>query len=83
MLVSVISGLEISWGTPSRDIISPSHNCRGQGRSPNLPIEINYKTSLAALATDWSETSDWQHLRAKTALFPLRMETIKPQVDSV
>lgn len=52
LLVSIISGLEISWGTPSRDIISPSHNCRGQGRPPDLPVEINYKTSLAALATE-------------------------------
>lgn len=51
LLVSIISGLEISWGTTSRDIISPSPNCKGQGRPPNLPVEISSKTSLAALDT--------------------------------
>jgi len=46
LLPSVISGLEKRWGTPSRDIVSPSHNCRGRGRPPDLPAEIDC-TALA------------------------------------
>lgn len=71
LLVTIISGLEISCGTPFRDVISPSHNYRGQGRPPNLPVEINYRTSLDALATE-------SRLRVQTGSSALAVQRQQP-----
>lgn len=50
VLVHIVSGLETSLGTLSRDIVNPSCPCRGQARPSTCWDQL--KTSLAALATE-------------------------------